>query len=263
MGCDCDRLDYGGQLLAPLECKKILGPFEVDFVLTDVVFELFNSPSGASSRGCGDVHNVLPLAWSRQLLGGEVGVSGRQYNLQSGIVCPAGSYLNVCNCLFVEGPTAWISARVTGCYCPAPSSVAGAYRGELSTTRQGSDLQAKCEIDPVDPTGAAERRPLPVQRELLATGHEAVGPGAWAASASGRAVSLRPGTAAALRVRGGGWTWTSAGNRLRAPRLPAGTSLVAARRSADGLLVHWSAYREVPIDGPARRTRGGRGRSAS
>ena len=260
MGCDCDKLAYGAELLAPLECKRILGPFEADFVLTDVVFELFNSPNGASSRGCGEVHNVLPLAWSRQLLGGEVGVSGRQYHLQSGILCPAGSYLDVCNCLFFEGPTASISARVTGCYCPTPSRIAGPYRGDLSTTRQGSDFQAKCEIDPVDPTGAGGRRPLPVQRELLATGHEAAASGEWTASAAGRATSLRPGTAAALRVRRGGWSWTSAGRRLRAPRLPAGTSLVVARRSADGLLVHWSAYREEPIDGPARRTRGARAR---
>jgi len=243
MGCDCDKLAYGAALLGPLECKKILGPFLEDFVLTDVLFELYSYPNGASSRGCGTVHNVMPGAWSRQFFGGNVEERGREYHLESGILCPRNSYLDVCNCLFGEGPTAWVSARVTGCYCTTPSRFARP-AGLLSPHREWSDLQGKEEIDPVDPTGTGGKKPLPVHRELVAMGHEAVGPGEWGVLADRRAISVRPGTSAALRVRRGAWTWSAARKRVRAPKLPARAGLVVARRSADGLLVHWSAYRE-------------------
>jgi hypothetical protein len=47
MTCECSKLDYGALLVMPLECKTILGPFERDFVLTDV----HSGPCGKGGSG--------------------------------------------------------------------------------------------------------------------------------------------------------------------------------------------------------------------
>ena len=38
--CECSVLNYAVLLVLPLECKTILGPFDRDFVLADVLFDL-------------------------------------------------------------------------------------------------------------------------------------------------------------------------------------------------------------------------------
>jgi len=58
------------------------------FVLTDVVFELYNHPNGDQSKACGFVWNALDGDWSRLLLGGSVDDRGRRYHLETGILCP-------------------------------------------------------------------------------------------------------------------------------------------------------------------------------
>ena len=37
---------------APLECRTVMDPLERDFLLTDVVFELYDHPNGDHSRAC-------------------------------------------------------------------------------------------------------------------------------------------------------------------------------------------------------------------
>lgn len=244
MDCDCSRLAYGAALLAPLECKTILGPFDRAFVLTDVVCDLYNHPNGANSKGCAFVWNALPNTWSRLLVGGTVDDRGRQYHLQSGVLCPKRSYLSVCTCYYVAEPTAHVSARVMGCYCGPPPLDVGVVVGDLPTEVAWKDTMPSESLDPIDPTGTRGRDSQPVHRELLSTGYEAIEPGTLLISGAEREVDIQPGSAVALRVTRRSWRWSYAGKRVRANRGPSGMDLLVARRSADGLLIHWAAYRE-------------------
>ena len=79
--------------------------------------ELWDHANGFQSRACGFVWNALAGQWSRLLMGGEVVDTGRRYDLESGVLCPAGSTLSVCTCLFVAFPTSTIFALLTGYSC--------------------------------------------------------------------------------------------------------------------------------------------------
>jgi hypothetical protein len=256
MSCDCSRLAYGAKLMLPLECKTILGPFNRDLVLTDVVFDLYNHPNGDASKACGFVWNVLPNQFSRLLVGGTVRDAGRQYSLESGILCPQSSYLSICSCFFVNQPTALFSARVTGCLCE------GVPRHPFEPDRfQGVEWQDAFpadDLDPIDPYGVkseAERAASFPTREVLATATDIVEAEDLVVSPAGRKETVRPGEALAFPVTRASWKWSSAGARERAARAPRGTNLVVARRSPDGRLVHWAMYRETttPTTSRARR----------
>lgn len=244
MDCDCSRLAYGAALVAGLECKMILGPFDRAFVLTDVVFDLDSHPSGENSKGCAWVWNVLPNQWSRKLVGARVDSRGRQYHLQSGILCPKRSFLTVCNCYFVAEPTASVSARVMGCYCRPPPLDVDVVVGDLPTEVARKDAMPSSSLDPIDPTDAGNGNRQPMHRELLSTGYEAIEPGAFLISGADQEVYLQPGGAVALRVNRRSWRWSHAGKRVRANQGPSGMDLLVARRSENGLLIHWGAYRE-------------------
>jgi hypothetical protein len=256
MSCDCTRLAYGARLMLPLELKTILGPLDRDLVLTDVLFDLYNHPNGAASKACGFVWNVLPNQWSRLLLGGTVDDRGRQYSLQSGILCPRGSHLTIASCFFVAEPTALLSARVTGCFCSDPVRPRPRFdAGPFTTIAWGDGLPAPA-LDPLDPTGRRSTREraasFPV-REMVATASDAVQPGDVLIHGADRDLELAPGDAVAIGVSPAGCRWSREGARQRVTRGPKGTNLIVARRSADGRLIHWAMYREsaLPTKGRA------------
>ena len=154
MPVECSRLFQARAVVAPLECRTVAGPFRKAVVLTDVVFELWNHANGFQSRACGFVWNALPGQWSRLLMGGQVDDVGRRYDLESGVLCPAGSTLSVCTCLFVAFPTSTIFALLTGYSCQEShvdvsgvKAVGGDYSIDWLETQFGA-------LDPHDPTGA-------------------------------------------------------------------------------------------------------------
>jgi hypothetical protein len=248
MSCDCSRLVYGASLMLPLECKTILGPFNHDLALTDVVFDLWTYPNGAASKACGSVWNVLPGQWSRLLVGGWVTSEGRKYNLESGILCPQGSHLDICSCFFVNEPTALFQARVTGCLCEPDRQRAV----DVAATFQevAWDGPSEPELDPIDPRQSRslqDRAASFPTREVLATATGVVGPGDLQVRGSEGEVALFPGNAVALSVTRSSWRWSSERGRERVERGPRGTNLVVARRSPDGRLVQWAMYRETSL----------------
>jgi hypothetical protein len=258
MSCDCSRLAYGALLVLPLECKTILGPFNRGFVLTDVVFDLWNHPNGANSKACGFVWNVLPNQWSRLLLGGTVMDAGRKYDLESGILCPRGSYLTICSCFFVAEPTALFSARVTGCFCEREHDYRHEIEPEHVPEATWDDGLGPAELDAIDPTlsrSAEERATSFTTREVLATSTEMVEPGDLLVRGAAGPRAVPPGHAVAVSVARGTWRWAVEGARERSARGPAGTNLVVARRSPDGRFVFWAMYREAPLSGGGRARR--------
>jgi hypothetical protein len=253
MHCDCSKLDYGALLVLPLECKTILGPFDRDWVLVDVLFDLYNHPNGAASKACGFVWNVLPTNWSRLLFGGTVDDRGRQYHLESGVLCPKDSYLDICSCYFVNEPTALFSARVMGCYCENPPRLS--FEAGPLLTIDWNDIGVENALDPLDPTGqlSRDRRQMQVvRREVLASASEAVEAGELRIKGADREVCLQAGSAVAFRVNRSEWRWSCEGMRAGSGRGPKDTNLVVARRSADGRLLHWVMYRETQPEAPKR-----------
>ena len=254
MSCDCSRLAYGAKLMLPLECKQILGPFNRAFVLTDVVFDLWTFPNGASSKACGSVWNVLPNQFSRLLVGGWVTSEGTQYHLESGILCPKSSYLSICSCFFVNEPTALFQARVTGCFCEndhRPPIDPGPFADVV-----WDDVTTAPKLDPIDPSqskSAADRAASFVSREVLASATEVVGRGDLQARGREGAVAIPVGSAVAIPVSRGSLRWSSEGARERVARGPKGTNLIVARRSPDGRLVHWAMYRESAVSTSSRK----------
>jgi hypothetical protein len=213
MSCDCSRLAYGALLMLPLECEPILGPFNGAFVLSDIVFDLYDHPNGDASKACGFVWNVLPNQWSRLLVGGMVDDRGRQYSFESGVLCPQGSSLSVCSCLFVNQPTADFSARVMGCFCEKPHKPP-IEAGPFPAVGRGDGLPSDA-LDPHDPTGEGARPGRArgfVVRELLATGYDSVEPGDLLIRGNDRDVTVSAGGAAAVGVAAGRWQWSSAGH---------------------------------------------------
>jgi hypothetical protein len=243
--------------MLPLECKTILGPFSRDFVLTDVIFDLYTHPNGDASKACGFVWNALPNQWSRLLVGDTIGVAGRQYSLESGIVCPRNSYLTICSCYFVSEPTALFSARVTGCFCEKGHDVLADPGPFHPVTWTEGPSEA---LDPRDPTMSATEREQAtsfVIREVLGTASDTVGSrDSLLLRGSEGEIMVRPGDAVAVSVSRNTWRWSSASSRERTGRAPKGTTLVAARRSPDGRLVHWAMYRESALRAAGGRTTG-------
>ena len=246
MTCDCSDLAYGALLMSPLECKTILGPFERDFVLTDIVFDLYNYPNGDDSKAGGFVWNSQPNM-TRRLVGGRVTDLGRQYHLQSGILCPAGSSLNICSSYFVNEPTALFSARVMGCYCDRPWKPPFDVGPVL--TADWAEIGVATEIDPIDPLHSRSRgsQPQIITREVVASESDVAGSGDLRIQSAEGELALAPGSAAAFRVERAQWRWSSSGKRAQTSSAPEDTSLVVARRSSEGHVVHWAMYRESEL----------------
>ena len=247
MPVECSRLFQARAVVAPLECRTVAGPFRRAVVLTDVVFELWNHANGFQSRACGFVWNALPGQWSRLLMGGQVDDVGRRYDLESGVLCPAGSTLSVCTCLFVAFPTSTIFALLTGYSCQEShvdvsgvKAVGGDYSIDWLETQFGA-------LDPHDPTGAGaatgDVEHAVGERELVGTVREHVHPGDLFVHGADGTTTVPHGSTIAVRLAGHEPGLESGGEE-RTTRLPEGTNLVVARRSADGRSVHWLCYRE-------------------
>lgn len=245
MPVECNRLFQARAVLAPLECRTVAGPFKHAVVLTDVVFELDNHPNGFQSRACGFVWNVLIGQWSRKLMGGHVDDAGRRYDLESGVLCPAGSSLSVCTCLFVAFPTSSIFALLTGYSCQSHADVSGV-KAVGGASIDWLETQAGA-LDPHDPTGAGaaigDVEHGLGERELVGTVREHVDRGDLVVHGAEGTTTIPHGSTLAVRLAGHEPTLRSGGEE-RTARLPEGTNLVVARRSADGRSVHWLCYRE-------------------
>ncbi len=247
MPVECSRLFQARAVVAPLECRTVAGPFTQAVVLTDVVFELWNHANGFQSQACGFVWNALAGQWSRLLMGGNVDDDGRRYDLESGILCPAGSTLSVCTCLFLAFPTSTIFALLTGYTCHEPHvDVSGvkAVGGDVSIDWLETQSGA---LDPHDPTGAGAatgdvERALG-ERELVGTVREHVHPGGLTIDGADGQATIPHGSTLAVRIGEREPTLQSE-REERTTRLPDGTNLVVVRRSADGRSLHWLCYRE-------------------
>jgi hypothetical protein len=244
---ECSRLFQARAVVAPLECRTVAGPFRNAAVLTDVVFELDNHPNGFQSRACGFVWNVLPGQWSRLLMGGQVDDAGRRYDLESGVLCPAGSTLSVCTCLFIAFPTSTVFALLTGYSChESHVDVSGVKAVGGSRSIDWLETQAGA-LDPHDPTGVGaatgDVEHALGERELVGTVREHVDPGELLVHGVDGTATIPHGSTLAVRLAGHEPALQS-GREQRPARLPEGTNLVVARRSADGRSVHWLCYRE-------------------
>jgi len=244
---ECSRLFQARAVVAPLECRTVAGPFRTAVVLTDVVLELDDHPNGSQSRACGFVWNALSGHWSRLLIGGGIDDAGRRYDLESGIVCPAGSTLSVCTCLFTAFPTSTVFALLTGYSCHEPHvDLSGVKAVGGGASIDWLEMQSGA-LHPHDPTAVG----APVgdvehalgERELVGTVREQVRPGDLVVHGAGGARTIPHGATLAVRLAGHEPALQS-GREERTARLPEGTNLVVARRSADGRSVHWLCYRE-------------------
>ena len=180
-------------------------------------------------------------------MGGHVDDTGRRYDLASGVLCPAGSTLSVCTCFFVAFPTSSIFALLTG-YSGHEShvdvsgvnAIGGDYSIDWLETQSGA-------LDPHDPTcaGAAtgDREHALGERELVGTVREHVHRGDLVVHGADGTTTIPHGATLAVRLAGHEPALQSRGEE-RTTRLPEGTNLVVARRSADGRSVHWLCYRE-------------------
>jgi len=244
---DCGCAEHARGNLAPLECKPLLGPFSHDFLLTDVVFELYDHPNGNQSRAGGTLWNTMPNQWSRRMLGEDVDRSGRQYHFETGLLCPAGSSLSVCSSLFVNQPTSRLWVVLSGCSCEEDLWVIGDLLPQALRTIDWIDLQPQGVIDPVDPT-ATTVHPQDLEfaiagRDLLGTARDEVGQDMlWVEGEADRS-QVAPGTSVALRVAGNEVAW-AVGDTTGTRQCPDGTNLVVVRRSVDGRTIHWLCYRE-------------------
>jgi hypothetical protein len=254
MPVECSRLFQARAVVAPLECRTVAGPFKRAVVLTDVVFELDSHPNGFQSRACGFVWNALAGQWSSKLMGGHVDDAGRRYDLESGMLCPAGSTLSVCTCLFIAFPTSTIFALLTGYSCQEShvdvsgvKAVGGGYSIDWLETQSGA-------LDPHDPTGVGaatgDVEHALGERELVGTVREHVHPGDLVVHGADGTTTLPHGSTLAVRLAGHEPTLQSDGEE-GTTRLPEGTNLVVVRRSADGRSVHWLCYREQEPAGAA------------
>jgi hypothetical protein len=184
-------------------------------------------------------------------MGGHVDDAGRRYDLESGVLCPAGSSLSVCTCLFVAFPTSTIFALLTGYSCheshvdvSGVKAVGGDYSIDWLETQSGA-------LDPHDPTGVGaatgDVEHALGERELVGTVREQVQLGDLRVHGADGPTIIPHGSTLAVRLAGHEATLQS-GAEERATRLPDGTNLVVARRSADGRSVHWLCYREREPD---------------
>jgi hypothetical protein len=238
--------------LAPLECRTVIEPLERDFLLTDVVFEVYDHPNGDHSRACGFVWNALSGHWSRRLIGGNVDDAGRQYHFETGLLCPRGSQLSVCTCLFVSQPTSRLWAALSGHFCRESRHDHHDLATQSLVEIDWTDQQPSAVITGFDPVGAGAPsqdvdRSL-TDRTLLGTSRSPSDRGElWIEGSEGRA-HIAQGTTTAIRLSEPRALWSHGGDTATA-HLPEGTNLVVVRRSVDGRSLHWLCYREEQVGG--------------
>jgi hypothetical protein len=248
---DCNDVVTARRTLAPLECRELIAPLERDFLLTDIVFELYDYPNGTQSRACGFVWNAMPNQWSRKLLGGHVRDAGRQYHFETGLLCPRGSGLSVCTCWFVSEPTSTLWTVLSGHYCERSPWDVVLDVGALPTI-DWTDAQAAEVIDAVDPTGQKDLTQdmgmsMP-SRVLLGTARETIDRGEfWMDGPEGRFL-VAPGRTGVMRTVGDKVSWTC-GEQKGSSRCAEGTKLVVVRRSGNGRSIHWIFYGEQEAAG--------------
>jgi hypothetical protein len=110
-GSDLKRLNA---LVTPGEEKKF-DPFTKEFRLTDIVMDLWTFPAGLDSQASCGVWLVTPAqATSEILFQCWIDKYGHQIHLNSGILCPKGSYLTANGGVFAQGLTADLRVLMTG-----------------------------------------------------------------------------------------------------------------------------------------------------
>jgi hypothetical protein len=235
----------------PLECKTLIEPLPRNFVLTDVVLELYNHPNGDQSKASGMVWNALDGHWSRPLVGGTVDDRGRRYHFETGILCPQHSRLSVCAGFFIDQPTSLLWAALSGYYCRESHHVDVDLDTRQLQTIDWTDLQRSNVIDPIDPpsTGLREEsqdmQTSLAERMLLGTARDSTDRRElWVAGVGGRSL-VQPGATVAVRLDGPAAAWVC-GDQEAITRFPDGTNLVVVRRSIDGYTSHWICYHEEP-----------------
>jgi hypothetical protein len=90
-------------------------PFKKDFVLTDVVLDLWSFPKPDASALC-SIWLVVP-GTSEILFNLTVDRLGRRLHLQSGVLCPAGSHLTANVGVNAAGGTPDVRVLITGAHC--------------------------------------------------------------------------------------------------------------------------------------------------
>jgi hypothetical protein len=115
IGTYCKNLERFNTLLTPGDVKQFEA-FKKDFCLTDIVLTLWNFPEGLNSKASCSIWLVTPEK-SEVLFKCFIDKYGHQIHLNSGVLCPKGSYLTANSGIFAEGSTADLRVLLTGFYC--------------------------------------------------------------------------------------------------------------------------------------------------
>ncbi|HKI02758.1 MAG TPA: hypothetical protein VKK31_12340 [Thermoanaerobaculia bacterium] len=111
----CDKLKRFNALVPPGAVEKF-APFDADFCLTDLVLDLWSFPDGLDSKaGCGIW--LVTTGSSEILFNLFIDKHGQRVSLNSGVLCPKGSYLTANAGVFASGGTADLRVLLTGHDC--------------------------------------------------------------------------------------------------------------------------------------------------
>jgi hypothetical protein len=111
----CDKLIRLNALVTPGGLHQF-DPFTVDFCLTDLVLDLWSFPDGLDSKASCGIWLVTPGV-SEILFQFFVDKHGQRVNLNSGVVCPKGSYLTANGGVFATGGSGNLRVLLTGYSC--------------------------------------------------------------------------------------------------------------------------------------------------
>jgi hypothetical protein len=111
----CDKLRRLNALVTPGGVQKF-DPFTEDFCLTDLVLDLWSFPDGLDSKASCGIWLVVPAS-SEILFNLFVDRHGQRIHLNSGILCPKGSYLTANAGVFTSGGTGDLRVLLTGHIC--------------------------------------------------------------------------------------------------------------------------------------------------
>jgi|GraSoiStandDraft_8_1057269.scaffolds.fasta_scaffold155826_2 hypothetical protein len=111
----CNRLARLNALVTPGAVHKF-DSFHVSFCLTDLVLDLSSFPDGLDSKASCGIWLVQPGV-SEILFEFFVDKHGQRVSLNSGIVCPEGSYLTANAGVFASGGTGDLRVLLTGYTC--------------------------------------------------------------------------------------------------------------------------------------------------
>lgn len=111
----CDKLKRLNALVTP-GGKEKFDPFSEDFCLTDLVLDLWTFPDELDSKANCLIELVIP-GKSEVLFKLFVDKHGQRIHLNSGILCPKGSYLIANSGVFTSGGTGALRVLLTGHAC--------------------------------------------------------------------------------------------------------------------------------------------------